>query len=152
MNALQPFHARVFVLQTEGHVARLQAVIDAAWEQRAASGKPLEVVVSEWKARRDDRANRGYWARLQQIADQVWVPDLRTGTVGSFGRRKFDAETWHEFFKRKLIGLVDLPGGGQAAASSRNLNAEEFDEYVRKVEAHAAQELGVQFLDWRHQP
>jgi len=146
MNALAPFHSRVFVLQTAASLSRLRAVIDAAWEEHASAGKPLEVVVSEWKARRDDRANRGYWARLQQVADQVWLP------VPEGGKRQYDAETWHEFFKAKFIGRVDLPGGGEAAASSRNLNAEEFDEYVRKVEAHAAQELGVQFLDWRHQP
>lgn len=124
------------MLQTEGHVHRLQAVIDAAWEEHATVSKPLEVVVSEWKARRNAGQNRYYWRRLQQAADQVWIAG-----------RQFSPEAWHEECKGRFIGYEDLPSGKQRALSSSNLSVEEFSEYTTRVEAWFAEEHGVIFQD-----
>jgi len=44
-----------------------------------------------------------------------------------------------------LLGLVDLPGGAKAGESTTKLNVSEFAEYVTKVTAYAATELGVIF-------
>ena len=44
-----------------------------------------------------------------------------------------------------LLGLVDLPGGQKAGESTTKLNVSEFAEYVTKVTAYAATELGVIF-------
>lgn len=59
--------------------------------------------------------------------------------------RRYSDEVWHEQFKRVLIGLVDLPGGAKAGESTTKLNVSEFAEYVTKVTAYAATELGVIF-------
>jgi hypothetical protein len=136
VNPTAVFHPRVFVLQTEGHVQRLRAVIDAAWEEHAAAGKPLEVVVSEWKARRNTGQNRYYWRRLQQASDQVWIAG-----------RRFSPEAWHEEVKGRFIGYEDLPSGKQRALSSGSLSVEEFSEYTTKIEAWFAEEHGVIFQD-----
>jgi hypothetical protein len=59
--------------------------------------------------------------------------------------KRFSDEVWHEQFKRVFLGLVDLPGGAKAGESTTKLNVSEFAEYVTKVTAYAATELGVIF-------
>ena len=143
MSILRPFHPRAFVIENAATLAKLRALLEAAWEQRAAAGQPLEVVVAEWKAKRTTVQNAHYWAILREVSDQVWMPDPR------MIKRQYDTECWHEFYARKFLGLVDLPGGGRRAISTTTLSVEEFDAYRRQVEAHAAQELGVQFNEGR---
>lgn len=82
--------------------------------------------------------NRRYWGNgvLKQIADQAAV-----------NGRLYSAETWHEFMKKKFIGLVELPDGSVIGQSSRDLSTAQFSEFCSQVEAYAATELGVVFYD-----
>ena len=80
--------------------------------------------------------NSRYWGRgvLSQIAEKATV-------VG----RRYSAEVWHEQFKRQFIGIEELPNGQIVGKSSAKLSIKEFSEFVDKVEAFAATELGVLF-------
>jgi len=125
---------RQFVLREESQCRALYAYLRHNWPAMAAQGKPLAVTVAEHKDKRHAQQNRLYWALLRQVANQAMVD----------GKRYSD-EVWHEQFKRLLIGLVDLPGGQKAGESTTKLNVSEFAEYVNKVTAYAATELGVIF-------
>lgn len=125
---------RQFVLREESQCRALYAYLRHNWPTMAAQGKPLAVTVAEHKDKRHAQQNRLYWALLKQVSEQAMVD----------GRRYSD-EVWHEQFKRVLLGLVDLPGGAKAGESTTKLNVSEFAEYVTKVAAYAATELGVIF-------
>lgn len=88
--------------------------------------------------KRTDRQNRRYWGRgvLAQIAEQA-AP----------GGRRFSAENWHEQFKRQFIGVIELPCGEVIGKSSTDLTTAEFSTFCDQVEAYAANELGVTFID-----
>lgn len=88
--------------------------------------------------KRTPKQNRRYWGKgvLAQIAEQA-AP----------GGRLYDAELWHELFKRKFIGVIELPDGSIVGKSSTDLNTAEFCEFCDKVEAYACTELGVTFYD-----
>jgi hypothetical protein len=43
-----------------------------------------------------------------------------------------------------MIGSEELPHGGTAGISTTSLSVAEFAEYVGKVEAYAASELGIE--------
>ena len=90
------------------------------------------VEIKEHKAKRSAEANRRYWAILAQIAEDGWIEG-----------RRYSAEVWHEFAKRRFIGVIDGPGGISIAESSSRLNTKEFADYVQKVEVWAATELGI---------
>lgn len=125
---------RTFILHGDSQAAALEAFLRANRAACAADGEPLEVIVCKHKEKRRNVQNRLYWALLRQVANQAMVD----------GKRYSD-EVWHEQFKRVLIGLVDLPGGAKAGESTTKLNVSEFAEYVTKVTAYAATELGVIF-------
>jgi len=125
---------RQFVLREKSQCRALYAYLRHNWPAMAAQGKPLAVTVAEYKDKRHAQQNRLYWALLKQVSEQAMVD----------GRRYSD-EVWHEQFKRVLIGLVDLQGGQKAGESTTKLNVSEFAEYVTKVTAYTATELGVIF-------
>jgi hypothetical protein len=83
-------------------------------------------VLTVTRRKRTPAQNRRYWGKgvLAQIAEQA-AP----------GGKLFDAETWHEQFKRQFIGVIEMPDG------------REFCKFSDKVEAFAASELGVTFYD-----
>lgn len=95
-------------------------------------------VLTVTRRKRTKRQNRRYWGRgvLAQIAEQAAV-----------GGKLYSAETWHEFMKKKFIGLVELPDGSVIGQSSRDLSTAQFSEFCSQVEAYAATELGVTFYD-----
>ena len=90
------------------------------------------------RRKRTTRQNRRYWGRgvLAQIAEQATV-----------NGRLYSADIWHEFMKKKFIGLVELPDGSVIGQSSRDLSTAQFSEFCSQVEAYAATELGVTFYD-----
>jgi len=99
-------------------------------------GKRLILKVGPRK--RTPKQNRRYWGQgvLAQIADQATV-----------GGKLFDAASWHEHFKRKFIGVIELPDGQVIGKSSTNLDTTEFCTFCDQVEAYACTELGVTFYD-----
>lgn len=127
---------RLFVLREAHHLAALVAFLTANWQVFAREGKFLAVTVALYKSRRSLDQNRRYWgpALMGQIVAQAWVDG-----------RQYNGETWHEFFKREFLGVVELPGGGVVGVSSAGLGVEDFGVFMQQVEVYAAQQLGVDF-------
>lgn len=92
--------------------------------------------------KRTPEQNRRYWGRgvLAQIAEQATV-----------NGKLYSAEVWHEQFKRMFIGFDELPNGQIIGKSSTALTTAEFCDFCTQVEAYAAQELGVRFVDLERQ-
>ncbi|WP_250439345.1 recombination protein NinB [Delftia tsuruhatensis] len=95
-------------------------------------------VLTVTRRKRTKAQNRRYWGGgvLAQVAAQAVV-----------NGKQYDAETWHEMFKRLFIGVVELPNGEVVGKSSADLTTAEFSEFCTRVEAYAATELGVTFYD-----
>jgi hypothetical protein len=112
--------------------ARLQPFVKS-W---LTAGKKLTLTCKLQK--RTKPQNRRYWGKgiLAQITEQAVV----NGSL-------FSAETWHEQFKRQFIGVIPLPNGQLRGMSSKDLTTAEFCEFSDKVEAYAATELSVIFID-----
>jgi hypothetical protein len=127
---------RLFVLREAVHLANLVAFLTANWKAFADQGKYLAVTVALYKSRRSLDQNRRYFgpAVLGAIAEQAWIEG-----------RQYDKESWHEYFKRTFIGVVELPDGATRAMSSSELGVEEFSAFMQQVEVYAATVLGVQF-------
>jgi hypothetical protein len=124
---------RVFILHGDTQAKSLWAFLRQNWQALAEQGKPLSVTVTEHKSKRSGEQNKRYWSILNEIADQSWVAG-----------KQFSSDAWHEYMKRKFIGTDDLPGGGNIGISTASLSVAEFCDYMTKVEAYAASELGVQ--------
>ena len=92
--------------------------------------------------KRTPEQNRRYWGRgvLAQIAEQATV-----------NGKLYSAEVWHEQWKRMFIGFDELPNGQIIGKSSTGLTTAEFCDFCTQVEAYAAQELGVRFVDLERQ-
>lgn len=117
--------------------ARMAIVLAFLERLPATPERPLEVIVSAYRGRASAAQYRFYWGRrMQQIADQVWVDGKR-----------FEAESWHELFKRRFIGSTELPDGSQRALSTTMLTPQEFGDYVTKIEAFVIEQYGVIFED-----
>lgn len=104
------------------------------------AGKRLQLTVKPEK--RSQAQNRRYWGQgvLAQVAAQAVV-----------GGKLYSAEIWHEQFKRQFIGFDELPNGQIIGKSSAALTTAEFCDFCTQVEAYAAQELGVRFVDLERQ-
>ena len=121
--------------------AIIQAQLFPFLKSTLQDGKRYVLTVALRK--RTPAQNSRYWGKgvLAQIAEQATV-----------NGRLFDAKSWHELFKRKFIGVVELPDGSVQGMSSKKLNTAEFSEFCTKVEAYAASELGVTFYDLAPHP
>ena len=77
------------------------------------------------RMKRTTQQNRRYWGRgvLAQIAKQAVV-----------NGRQYDAEVWHEQFKRQFIGVEELPDGSVRGKSSAKLTTAQFSEFCAQVE------------------
>jgi NinB protein len=125
---------RTFVLRGDVQAKSLWAFLKANWPSMAQQGKPLAVTVSEYKTKRSLEQNARYFGYvLKEVEAKAWV-----------NGRQFDAEVWHEHMKRKILGCVELPNGQLMGRSTAALSVAEFSEYMLKVEAYAATELGVE--------
>jgi hypothetical protein len=125
--------SRTFVLRDKIHAEHLWNLLRNNWQAMADAGKPLAVTVQEHKAKRSCAQNRLYWQRLNEIAENAWIDGKR-----------FSAEAWHEFYKAKFIGCEELPNGGTVGISTTTLAVGDFSDYIGKVEAYAATELGIE--------
>lgn len=101
---------------------------------------PKPYLVSVGQPPRTPAQNRRYWGRgvLSQVAEQA-----------SIDGKKFSAEAWHEHWKQMFIGLIELPNGRVIGKSSSKLGRKGFADFCTEVEAYAATELGVYFVDLR---
>jgi len=102
--------------------------------RQALTGQPMLLTLQTEKEKRRNLQNRRYWAIVHDISDQLG----------------FDADTWHEYFKRRFIGIRELrmPDGEiiNLGMSSTDLSVAEFGDYMLCVEAWAV-EKGVIFSE-----
>jgi hypothetical protein len=125
---------KVFVLTERSEVDGFYNELMRLWLNSANSGKPIEVLVRDVHRSRSPQANRYYWKLLRDISDQAWVDG-----------KQYSAEAYHEWAKRQFIGMEELPGGGMIGLSTTTLSVADFADYITKIEAYAAEELGVRF-------
>lgn len=126
---------RLFVLRDESHAQSLYAFLRSNWKPMAEEGRPLALLVTEHKEKRNGQQNKLYWSLVNQIADEGWLDG-----------RKFPAAAWHEFFKREFIGCLDLPDGSLAGISTTTLDVHAFADFINKVQEYAASELGLELI------
>lgn len=124
---------RQFILRGRAHADALVAFLKAHAGPQAAAGKPLVVTVAEHREKRSTAANARYWALLGEIAEQVQV-----------NGKYFSRDTWHEFYKGLFAPKSDGPAG-LIPMSTSQMDTEQFSHYTAQIEAHAINELGVEF-------
>jgi len=127
---------RSFNILEGRHASFLSQFIQSNWGSMAQRGAPMHVEITDAKAKRSSQANRYYWRLLNQVAEEGWVEG-----------RQYSAEVWHELFKRRFIGCIDMPNGQTMAESSAKLNISEFSAYTMRVEQFAASELGITLIE-----
>ena len=129
--------ARTFILRGPEQARALHAFLKANAAALAAQGKPLAVDVREHKAKRSGQQNRRYWALLRLISESAFV-----------GGRQFSDDAWHEHFRRQFIGCEDLPDGSTVGISTTTLDVGAFNDYMARIEAYAATELGIDMMEF----
>lgn len=130
---------RIVVTREAAHRAALDLYAQA--QALIADGKRVRMLAEEDENDRSLRQNRFYWsAVLPQISDQA--P----------GRWTVDA--WHELFKRQILGYEVIraqvagrkrPTIYRRLRSTTALTVKQMSDYLDKVMAMAANDLGVVF-------
>lgn len=119
-----------FVIYSMEHLKR--AFSEAS---QALTGDCFVLTLQREREKRRSAQNRRYWAVLHEIAEQLSTADT---------------EAWHEYFKRRFIGVkeISLPDGEIVAVgkSSTELSVKEFADYMTSIEAWAVDQ-GVIFND-----
>lgn len=133
---------REFTLRNPSVWAVLCAFIKANAAACLDRGRPLRVIVTEDEKKRNAEQNKFYWAAvITPISEQAWVDG-----------RRFDKDTWHEYFARRhgVCEELVLPGGEIVTRrkSTTQMTVGEFSEFIAAVQAEAATDLGVQFNDF----
>jgi hypothetical protein len=136
--------------------ARLHAAVEQGWRLGKAvttAGRRMRALFEEVGDDRSAQQARYYWgACLRDISEQAVI----------LGER-WTAEAWHELFKRQFLGYeikkVKVAGRRKATIirrlrSTTGLSVRKFSDYLDKIQAFAATDLGVQFRvsrweDWQ---
>jgi len=131
---------REFTIRNNDVWNALKELVKANAPAFASKGEPLRIIVTSEERKRNNQANRFYWgAVLRNIAEQAWV-----------NGKQFSAEVWHEHYARKfgVCEDVTLPNGEVIVRrkSTTDMSEKEFSEYTARVQADAAQTLGVEFV------
>lgn len=134
---------KLFILREQSHFDRMVSAIRQNWAAAALEGTPLGVRVSPYKQSRSDEQNALMWVWLGQIAQDAWIAG-----------KQFGAEVWHEHCKQAFYPdensrgdkkWRELPDGSmQCVGSTTRLDAQEMSDYMNKLAAFAANELGVE--------
>lgn len=124
---------KTFVLRAPEHGHALVDYLKAIAGPAAAAGRPLQVTVDEYAAKRSSQANSRYWALLEDIAEQAVVDGKR-----------FSREVWHEWFKDRYAPKQEGPSGLMAMSTSQ-MSRDVFARYMTQIEVYAVQTLGVEF-------
>ena len=130
---------REFALRSPAVWPALVAFVKANAQAVLQRGGLLRVIVTEDEKKRTSEANRFYWgAVLETIAEQAWVDG-----------RQFDKDVWHEYFSRQFLPKTEMvmPYGEIVLRrkSTTELTVSEFSDYLQRVQAEAANTLGVVF-------
>jgi hypothetical protein len=125
----------VFTLRNkEAAAAAWKFIRDNAAEQ-ARIGQPLVVSVDAYQAKRSGEQNRRLWALLTDIAEQAVIDGAR-----------FSKDAWFEHFKSEYAPKQEGPRG-LVAVSTTQMTKQQFADFMTRIEVHAVQALGVEFLE-----
>lgn len=130
---------REFTLRNPSIWQALVALIKGNAKPMLERGTPIRIIVTTDEVKRNVEQNRRLWGyTYKTIAEQAWV-----------GGKQYPADVYHEMYAR-MFGVCDevtLPDGEIVTRrkSTTQMTVKEFADYMTKVEAHAASELGVQF-------
>lgn len=132
-----------FVLNGPAAWQAFKAIVRANAKAFNDDGRPLRVILTSSDRKRSGEANAFYWGfLLEQIAEQVWVEG-----------RQYSKDVWHEYFAQMYAEHIEIPLPDGSIHSRRKstseMKADEFSDYLKKVESYAATELGVRFVDGR---
>lgn len=122
------------ILSSDANFQRAKEALKYCWNERAGEAHVIEI--KPYKKKRTVSQNSRYWAILTEIGQQIKVND-----------QEYSPETWHEYFKAKLIGKDTILIDGEAeviAKSSAKLEVQEFTDYMTQVEVWGI-EHGVTF-------
>ncbi|MDE4918295.1 hypothetical protein ACUXAV_000334 [Cupriavidus metallidurans] len=132
---------REFSLRGRADWAEVVATVRAAAPTMARDGRPLRVILADDDQDRLEEQVRAYFSLvINPIAEQVWVDG-----------RRFEAKAWHLHMKDKFLPVreVPLPDGTiklvQPSIARGEITVGAMSEYMTKVAAHAAADLGVQY-------
>lgn len=139
MSAVTQTLFREFVVRTPDVALALAAYLKQHAGRAAANGRPLRVLVVEAEQPRTIAQNKRYFGYLlKAIAAQGWVDG-----------RQFSAAVWHDHLAEEfgVIEEVVMPNGEirTRRKSTTEMSVAEFSEFMQRVEAYAATELGVRF-------
>lgn len=130
---------REFVLRNRDALLMLLAFIKANAKACVERGEPIRVIVTTDERKRNAEQNRFLWGVVyRDIAEQAWADG-----------KQYDKDTWHEYFAR-MFGVCDeivLPDGEiiTRRKSTTQMTVGEFAEFLTKIQAYAANHLGVSF-------
>lgn len=132
-----------FVLNGPAAWRAFKAIVRANAKAFNDENRPLRVILTSSDRKRSSEANAYYWGfLLEQIADQAWVEG-----------RQYSKDVWHEYFAQLYAEQIEIPLPDGSIHSRRKSTTEmkvgEFSDYLQKVEAYAATELAVRFVDGR---
>lgn len=132
-----------FVLNGPAAWQAFKTIVRANAKAFNDAGKPLRIILTSSEKKRTLEQNAFLWGfLLRQIAEQIWVEG-----------RQYSDEVWHihlaEMFAEKIE--IPLPDGTIhiRRKSTSEMSVSEFSDYLNKIEAYAATELGVRFVDGR---
>lgn len=130
---------REFQLRSPSTWSNVLAFVKANAKACIDRGEPLRLIITSDEKKRNAEQNRFYWGvALRDIAEQAWVDG-----------RQYDKDTWHEYFAR-MFGVSDeltLPDGEiiLRRKSTTQMTVGEFSAYTERIQAWAANNLGVEF-------
>lgn len=132
-----------FVLNGPAAWQAFKAIVRANAKAFNDDGHPLRVILTSSDRKRSSEQNAYYWSfLLQQIADQAWVEG-----------RQYSKDVWHEYLADQFGEHIEIPMPDgtikRRRKSTTEMKVAEFSEYLQKVEAYAATELAVRFVDGR---
>lgn len=91
-----------------------------------------QISVAEMKSKRSPQQNARYWALLNEISR----------IAPSFmGDEWHSPEVWHEYCKRRFLGVDPGPFGGGVPRTTTKLKVGEFADYMTQVEAWAVDQF-----------
>lgn len=105
---------------------------EAARWTRTLEGERIQITIRKWRGRRTDNANRYYWGVVVALIAE---------------HCGYDPEECHDALK--LLFLTDHGSEGPLphVKSTASLNTTEFCDYIDRVRAWAATDLGVVIPD-----
>lgn len=139
---------RIVTTREDAHATALDAYRVA--QAVLANGKKARILTEQYDDDRTLRQNRFYWgACLREISEQAQINGQR-----------YTIDAWHELFRRQFLGYeiekVHVAGRKKPVINRRlksttKLKVKVFGEYLDKIQAFGAADLGVEFSVHRWQ-